>query len=87
VEFWFKNADRCAYIEDGEVKTELLRRVGCERASIILMGDKCNKSQIKKALLNIADTSTILQVYTNPVDRYCSLIKHPELLKDIEYLK
>ena len=76
IEAWRKHADSTAYIENGEVVTELIHRMSCEQAAYIF-----NKHRVEPIeLLNTLET---LQKYDNPADKYCALAKMPILLKEI----
>lgn len=78
IEFWYKNADKYAYIENGEVKTEFLHRIGCEQAALQL-----RKMGFEKRMLGEINEITILQSYKNYADRYCALLKFPALVDEI----
>ena len=68
IEAWRKHADTTAYIENGEVVTELIHRMSCEQAAYIF-----NKHRVEPfELLNTLET---LQKYDNPADKYCALAK------------
>ena len=76
IEAWRKHADTTAYIENGEVITELIHRMSCEQAAYIF-----NKHRVEPLeLLNALET---LQKYDNPAERYAALAKMPILLKEI----
>ena len=78
IEFWCKNADKYAYIENGEVKTEFLHRISCEQATL-----KLRKMGFEKRMLGEINEITILQSYKNYADRYCALLKFPMLVGEI----
>ena len=76
IEAWRKHANTTAYIENGEVVTELMHRMSCEQAAYIF-----KKNRIEPfALLNTLKT---LQKYDNPAEKYAALAKMPILLKGI----
>lgn len=76
IEAWRKHADTTAYIENGEVVTELIHRMSCEQAAYIF-----KKHRIEPfVLLNTLET---LQKYNNPAERYAALAKMPILLEEI----
>lgn len=77
IEAWKKRADKTAYIENGEVVTELIHRMSCEQASYVF-----KKHRVKPfELLNTLET---LQKHDHPAERYVSLAKMPILLKEIQ---
>lgn len=75
LEAYRKTADRGAYMENGQVKIELLRRMSCERAAAIF-----NKHKVDP--LAILNTGAVLQQYSNPADKYAALAKYPVFLKE-----
>lgn len=76
IEAWKKRADTIAYIEDGQVKVELLHRMSCEQAAYIFKQHRVEPFE----LLNTLET---LEKYKNPADKYAALAKMPILLKGI----
>lgn len=72
IEAWRKTADRIAYMENGEVKTELLHRMSCEQAAFIF-----NKHNIKP--FEIINKSEVLKKYNSHADKFVALAKHPLL--------
>ena len=76
IEAWRKSADKIAYIENSQVKVELLHRMSCEQAAYIFKKHKIEPFD----LLNILET---LKKYKNPADKYTALAKMPVLLKEI----
>ena len=77
IEAWRKHADTTAYIENGEVVTELIHRMSCEQAAYIFKKHRVEPFE----LLNNLE---ILQKYDNPAERYAALAKMPILLRAIE---
>ncbi len=77
IEAWRKHADTTAYIENGEVVTELIHRMSCEQAAYIFKKHRVEPFE----LLNNLET---LQKYDNPAERYAALAKMPILLRAIE---
>ena len=79
IEFWRKCADRRAYLCEGKVETELLRRMGCEQAASVFR----KYSIYPKALL--ADAAQ--QPGDCPGDGYAALAQHlqknPSLAKEM----
>ena len=76
IEVWRKHADTTAYVEKGEVVTELIHRMSCEQAAYIF-----KKHRIEP--FELLNTLEALQKYNNPADKYCALAKMPILLKEI----
>ena len=76
IEAWRKHADTTAYIENGEVVTELIHRMSCEQAAYIFKKHRVEPFK----LLNTLET---LQKYSNPAERYAALAKMPILLKEL----
>lgn len=68
LEAWRKTADKAAYIENGQVKIELLHRMSCEQAASVFK---------KKGIdpLTTVDSAEALKSYTNPADQYVALAK------------
>jgi hypothetical protein len=77
IEAWRKHADTTAYIENGEVVTELIHRMSCEQAAYIFKKHRVEPFK----LLNTLET---LQKYSNPAERYAALAKMPILLRAID---
>ena len=78
IEAWRKHADTTAYIENGEVVTELIHRMSCEQAAYIFKKHRVDPFE----LLNTLET---LQKYNNLAEKYTALAKMPILLKKITY--
>jgi hypothetical protein len=74
LEAWRKRADKIAYIENEQVKIEMLHRMGCEQAASLL------KKLIRFDPLEVVDSLSCLQKYTNPADRYAALAKFIHLI-------
>ena len=77
LEAWRKRADKIAYIENEQVKVELLNRMSCEQAANLL------KKLTSVDPLELVDSLSSLQKYTNPADRYAALAKFIQLLSKI----
>lgn len=77
IEAWRKHANTTAYIENGEVITELIHRMSCEQAAYIFKKHRVEPFE----LLNTLET---MQKYNNPAERYAALAKMPILLRTIE---
>ncbi|MBP3313522.1 MAG: hypothetical protein J6K84_02560 [Oscillospiraceae bacterium] len=75
IEAWQKHADTTAYMENGEVVTELIHRMSCEQATYIFKKHRVDPFE----LLNTLET---LQKYNHPAERYTALAKMPILLKE-----
>ena len=73
IEAWKKSADKIAYIENGQVKIELLRRMSCEQAAYIFK--KYNVEPFE-----LINTLEFLQKHDNYADKYVALAKFPTLL-------
>ncbi len=78
IEFWYKNADKYACIENGEVKTDFLHRIGCEQAAL-----KLRKMGYYRNMLHEINEIEILKPYKNYADRYCALLKFPASVDEI----
>jgi hypothetical protein len=76
IEAWRKHANTTAYIENGEVVTELIHRMSCEKAAYVFK--KYNVEPFH--LINTLET---LRKYNHPVEKYVALAKMPMLLKAI----
>ena len=74
VEAWRKRADKIAYIENGQVKVELLHRMSCEEAASLL------RKLTSVDQLKLVDSLSSLEKYTNPADRYVALAKFVHFL-------
>lgn len=72
IEAWRKSADKIAYIENGQVKVELLHRMSCEQAAYIF-----KKHNIEP--FEFINTLEILKKYDNHADKYTALAKSPLL--------
>ena len=77
IEAWRKHADTTAYIENGEVVTELIHRMSCEQAAYIF-----KKHSVEP--FKLLNTLEALQKYSNPAERYAALAKMPILLRAID---
>ena len=77
VEAWRKKADKIAYIENGQVKVELLNRMSCEQAANMF------KKLHSVDPLEIVDSLGFLEKYTNPADRYAALAKFIHFLSTL----
>lgn len=73
LEAWRKTADKIAYIENEQVKVELLHRMSCEQAASVF-----KKKEVDP--LKIIESLETLKHYTNPADKYAALAKFPLLL-------
>jgi hypothetical protein len=76
IEAWRKHADTTAYIENGEVVTELIHRMSCEQAAYIFKKHSIDPFD----LLNTLET---LQKYNNPAEKYTAPAKMTILLKEL----
>ena len=68
MEAWRKHADKVVYVENGQVKIEMLHRMSCEQAAYIY----------KKRNVDPFDhnfTTEIAQPYDTPADKYVALAK------------
>lgn len=74
-EAWQKHADQLAYIQDGKVVTELLRRMSCEQAALIFRKHKIEP-------LDLLNKLEVLQTHKTPAEKYAALAKMPILLKE-----
>ncbi len=72
VEAWKKSADKIAYIENGQVKVELLHRMSCEQAAYIF-----KKYNIEP--FEFTNTLEVLKKYENHADKNATLAKFPLL--------
>lgn len=72
IEAWRKSADKIAYIENGQVKVELLHRMSCEQAAYIF-----KKHNIEP--FELINTLDVLKKYENYADKYAALAKFPLL--------
>lgn len=68
LEAWRKNADKVCYVENDEIRIELLHRMGCEQAAGIFKREGVDPLE----LLNDVE---LLRGYDNPADRYAALAK------------
>ena len=75
IEAWRKHANTTAYIENGEVITELIHRMSCEQAAYIFKKHRVEPFE----LLSTLET---LQKYDNPAERYAALAKMSILQKE-----
>ena len=68
IEAWRKHADTTAYIDNGEVVTELIHRMSCEQAAYVF-------KKYKVAPFDLLNSLEVLQKYDNPAERYAALAK------------
>ena len=77
VEAWRKGADKIAYIDNGQVKVEFLKRMSCEQAANVF------KKLTSVDPLEVVDSLGSLEKYTNPADRYAALAKFIHFLSTL----